>query len=196
MTADGAMPVIAPPQDREPEPVTELPLRPVPVGREPAAEPGPEPRRFPVPGSGEPVPGRGGAVAGTVVPAVAAPADRISLGEHVLLSLRDWAARVAAAQRNHRSFTHWLWHEFWDVQPESLGQHRRYLRSRCWLKDYMTGWLRRFCEWENIAFALLIGRPLIAACNSISRIGARQSRFWIAAAAAGLAFTVWRAAHH
>jgi hypothetical protein len=128
----------------------------------------------------------------SVVPGLAVPQQRTSLAEHLLLSLRDWAKRTADSQKRHRSFWHWLWAEIVDSRPDSLAEHVAYLRSRQWLEDHMTGWLRSFAEWETIAFGLLVGIPLKVIGNNLSRLGERQWRFW--AVVVFLAVIAWKAA--
>jgi hypothetical protein len=213
VSAEDTMSAIALPQEQDPDLTREPPGRAVPAPWEQGAEPAGD--RFPelVPGlrepvpaepvprepAPEPVPGVAGREPGTgaeLVPAVAAPQARISLGEHLLLSLRDWAAGAVASQKAHRSFWHWLWEGFWGAQPESLRQHRKHVKSREWLPDYMTGWLRTFAEWENIAYHLYFARPVKAVCNNVSRGVERQPRAWAAGIIAFLAFIVWTMAHH
>lgn len=137
-----------------------------------------------------------GTVAGTVLPAVAGPQHKVSTAEHLLLSLRDWAGRTLASQKKHESFWRWLWCQFWEKPPDSLAGLGRHLRSRQWLEVYMTGWLRAFCEWENIAWGVLIAGPVTAVFSTLIKVAQRQSRSWVAFVIAAAAFTIWTMTHH
>lgn len=173
----------------EPEPAWGQEPEPAWGQAEPAPpEPGPEPE----PGPGGPVPGTGR----ELVPVEDLPARRISTAEHLLLAFLGWYARTADSQRKHRSFWHWLWDGVWNGRPESLGQHRAHIKSRDWLEDYLTGWLRILVEWENVAFALLVARPVKAACILVSRMVERQPRFWVTVGLLILAAVIWKAANH
>ena len=176
------------PEPAIPEPAWEPEPEPAWEQAEPAWEPEPEPAS-PEPGP-EPEPGPGGPVP------VDPPARRISTAEHLMLSFLGWAARTADSQRKHRTFWHWVWDGFWNGQPESLGQHRAHIKSRDWLEDYMTGWLRILVEWENVAFALLVARPVKAACLLANRMVERQPRFWVTLGLLILAAVIWKAANH
>jgi hypothetical protein len=70
----------------------------------------------------------------------------------------------------------WAW--FWRGRPDSLEDVWSYRISRVWLEDYMSGWVRAFCEWENALWLIFIGTPLTALGNCLSRAGSRQARFW------------------
>jgi hypothetical protein len=201
VSTDHAMPRLTMPGEYEPDPVP-AEAAPAPA----AAAPTPEPNREPFPGaapglpepSAEPVPEQiagGPGTTGILVPVVTAPPARISTAGHALRSFRAWATRVAADQKTHHSFWAWLWAQVWEKKPDSLEEHASYINSRRWLQDYMTGWVRAFCEWENVIWAVTIGRTLKLTGNSISRIGERQLRFWLAIAGVGLASIVYLAAH-
>jgi hypothetical protein len=127
-------------------------------------------------------------------PAAGAP-ERISVVESAWLAVLAWARRAAHNHKRHRSFGHWVWNALFNTPPDTLVQYARYIRSNAWLKDYMTGWLRTAATWEYRIFAVLIGGPLVQAGNSISRTGARQSRFWLTLAVALLALAIWLLRH-
>jgi len=201
----GVMPVITLPQEQDPD----LGLQPDPAAGE--RFPGTSPEPFP--GTGGSFPGTvpsaaagtvpagrkaqpGTELAGTVVPAIGRPEHRIGTAEHVLLSVREWAARMLASQKNHRGFWRWLWYQFAEKPPDSLRELGGHLRSRRWLENYMTGWLRAFCEWENVAFLTLVSIPLTAALGTLLKVAQRQSRFWAAVLLLCAASIVWLLAHH
>ena len=125
----------------------------------------------------------------------AGPSQRISVPGAAWLAELAWARRAAETHKRHRSFGHWLWNALFCVPPDTLSQYAGYIRSGAWLKDYMTGWLRTAATWEYRVFAVLIGGPLVQAGNSISRTGARQSRFWLTLAVALLALAIWLLRH-
>jgi len=124
-----------------------------------------------------------------------APPQRASVRESAWLALLVWVKRTAADHKRHRSFGHWVWHNIVGVPPETIEEFAVYVRSRLWLKDYMTGWLRTAAIWEYRFFALLIGGPLKTAGNNLSRIGERQSRFWLTLGVALLALAIWMLRH-
>jgi hypothetical protein len=169
------------PGPRGSEPRMTVVPEPHPDGSEPPDVMVLEPPDGVVPGSG---------TSSVVVPAIAIPQQQTGLSEHLLLLLRDWAKRTADSQKRHRSFWHWLWAGFVNSRPDSIAEQVAYLKSRQWLEDHMTGWLRSFAEWENIAFGILIGIPLKVAGNNVSRLGERQWRFW--AVATLLAVIAWK----
>jgi hypothetical protein len=160
-----------------PEPAVEPATEPVPGSGLVPGSPEPAQGRFPelVPGS---VDGTSGTMAGPV-PVIAVPEDRISFPHHLWLSLLDRAREAAEHQKRHRTFWHWLWNCFWNTSPETLADHRKYLQSRQWLEDYMTGYVRWVIEWENVLYGVLVARTVKVVCQTIDRNVQRQSRFWI-----------------
>jgi hypothetical protein len=69
------------------------------------------------------------------------------------------------------------------------------VKSRSWVPDYLTGWLREFAVKENAVFCATIGRAGVAAGVTLIKIFGRQSHFWIAVAAAAAAALIWISAH-
>lgn len=190
--------IVIPDADHDPEP--DAP--PVPVV--PAAGSGPVPAPAgtgsgPVPGSGSgPVPA--GSEPGTdVLPVIDVPDARTTTAEHLLALARRWARDSAINQRKHRRFSHRVWDEFWNGHPESLGQHRAYIKSHQWLNDtekWLDGWIRWIVKWENIAFAVTIGRFMKVTGNNWSRIGERQLRFWLVILTLGIVYIVLKVTGH
>jgi len=181
-------------------------------------EPGPGPDDV-VPGlKPEPEPGTSGAEAGTgsggsgrrrwnrrrgsgtgpqnqaAGPSAGAP-ERISAAESAWLAVLAWARRSAQNHKRHRSFGHWVWNAWFNTQPDAFVPFVKYVLSNAWVKEYMTGWLRAVAIWEYRVYALLIGGPLVELGNSLSRIGARQSRFWLVLAVALVAFAIYTLRH-
>lgn len=205
----GGTPALALPQEQDPDLDPPPGQPPIPAGRD--RFPGTPPEPFP--GAGASFPGTlpggaagtvpagqraqpGAALAGTVVPAIKRPGHRISTAAHVLLSVREWAARMLASQKNHRGFWRWLWYQFAEKPPESLCEVGGYLGSRQWLENYMTGWLRAFCEWENIAWLTLVAIPFTAVLGTLLKVVQRQSRFWATVLLLCAALIIWLLAHH
>ena len=202
-------PTLVLPQEQDPDLVPPPGPPPYPAAGERFPETAPEPfpgtaQSFPgtVPGVGAgTVPaGReaqpGAELAGTVVPAIGRPGRKVGTAEHVLLSVREWVARMLASRRNHRGFWRWLWYQFAEKPPDSLRELGGHLRSRRWLENYMTGWLRAFCEWENIAFLTLVSIPFTVVLGTFLKVAQRQSRFWAAVLLLCAALIVWLLAHH
>ena len=162
----------------------------------PAPEPSPSWFSEPAGGSDGVVPGDGsggsdgsgpgsenhdGAGSGTgaeVVPAFAAPAQRVGLAGRLWLSARERAASAADYQRRHRTF----WHAialFIVRPPEEWAETEKHLKSRKWLQGWMTGRFRAFCEWENVAWYYLVARPGRYALQLTGKVlFTRQAGFW------------------
>lgn len=110
---------------------------------------------------------------------IAGPA-RVSLLAGLWLTLQERLAGSWEDQRRHRGFGHLLWSWFWETPPESLSEHRRHVKSRAWLQDYLTGDFRKFCEWQNVAYHVLVARPAKIAFQAADKVLERQWRFWAA----------------
>lgn len=127
------------------------------------------------------------------------PAARTTTAAHFLLLIRHWIHLAAARQEKQQSFIHRAWDSFWNVPPESAGQHRVYIESREWLhgtEKWLTGGLRTFAEWENVAFAVTIGRFMTLTGNNWARLGQRQLRFWLAVAAVVVIIIILKVTGH
>lgn len=122
------------------------------------------------------VPGTAPVPGSELVPATAVPVARLGTTARAALSLRDQAVQALADQKNHKTFFHFIWNWVWARQPESLSSHRDYLKSRAWLEDWMTGPARAFLEKENLAYGILIARPVKFACQNIDKLAERQLR--------------------
>jgi len=127
-------------------------------------------------------------------PAAGTP-ERDSVVRSAWLAVLAWARRSAHNHKRHRSFGHWIWTAWFNTQPDALIPFAKYVWSNAWVKEYMTGWVRAVAEWEYRMYLLLIGGPLVELGNSLSRIGARQSRFWLVLAAALLAYLIYALRH-
>ena len=85
------------------------------------------------------------------------PAERIRLWA-------DAAARIAGE----------VWapcgrvlHSLWHPDPETMTQHRAYIRSREWVPPGLTGWPAAVVAWAGIAYHILIAQPLKFALKTI-----------------------------
>jgi hypothetical protein len=174
------------PHDSVPEPAGDL----IPGMGEPEPGPAPEPGPGTSAGNRNPEP-EPGATSRDLVPAPA----RVGLLTHLWLTARESAARFSASRAKHNGFLAWAWEKWWGEQPESLRQHRAAAKSRSWVPDYLTGWLRAFAVKENAVFCATIGRAGVAAGVTLIKIFGRQSHFWLAVAAAAAAALIWISAH-
>ncbi len=175
-------------------------------------EPGPgvvlePPAGWPEPGpmaAAEPVPvaaagaGHDGA---ELVPMIVLPGRDANLLERLVVCIRHWAAQAAANQRKHRKLLHWLW---WS-DPESMGKHFAYVKSRAWVpghkhtaegeKRQQPDAFTKFIEWEGVIFGYTIGFVLTLIGNILSGMGQRQSHFWLVVGAVAAAFILWELKH-
>jgi len=107
---------------------------------------------------------------------------RASVRVRLTRSARARMADALANQKRHRTF----WFAvgvFVTRPPETAAETVLHLESRIWLQEWMTGRLRVFCEWENVAWGHLVSIPGRAVLELIEKVFLeRQSRFWIAIA--------------
>lgn len=199
------------PGNQGPEPVPAPEPVPGTRNREPGTatrEPGTrEPRTawFPgaaVPGDAELVPGGQPGTAGRepgtpsgTVPRDLVPRERISLAEDLWLEFRRWFRRTMAEQEKHGGIGHWALAWIYEGQPESPQQISAHADSRQWLQPYMTGWVRKAAEWENVLYLRLIAIPAVAVLNKLSDIFARQSRLAVAVLIGVIALLIYMAHH-
>jgi hypothetical protein len=178
-----------PDPNQTPEPELTLSMVPEPPGTIPpgTTELVPEPAD----GSGLMVPG----TTAELVPVFTVPVRRVRLAERLLLAARRRIALIADTQRRHRTF----WHAigvFITRLPETRTETETHLESREWLQEWMTGKLRVFCEWENIAWGHLVSIPGRAVLQLVEKVFLeRQSRFWIAMAVIGAGLLLRFASH-
>lgn len=121
------------------------PLRPAPVPR------GSTEAAVPVPAGVRPV---------TVPERVAATVKRASTG--ALEAVRELWLREGR-----------LLHVLWHGKPESMAEHRAYMKSRAWVPKEMTGKPATFFAWAGIIYHLIIARPLKAAAKTIDAAASR-----------------------
>jgi hypothetical protein len=135
-----------------------------------------------------------GSADGTGTEVVPVPVQRAGTGTLALLWLREHAARAAENQRRHRTFWHWTWAGLVS-RAETLAEHRDYVKSRAWVEDYMTGWVRDFIEWENVLYGIFVARTMKFICQSTDKIFERQLRFWIAVGMFLAGLAIWHLTH-
>lgn len=125
---------------------------------------------------------------------VPVPVRRVGTGTLAWVWLREHAARAAENQRRHRTFWHWIWAGLVS-RAETLAEHRKYLKSRAWLEDYMTGWVRDFIERENVLYGIFVARTVKFICQNTDKIFERQLRFWIAVGIFLIGLAIWNLTH-
>ena len=146
----------------------------------------PEPRRIlrvlpavtgPVPGNAGPacvtepvtgpvtLPGVTGNAAGSVTEVVAGNASAVPLSAAERIRLRaDTAARVAGDA--------WapcarLLDRVWHPEPETMAQHRTYIRSREWVAPGITGKSAAVIAWAGILYHAFIAQPVKYAMKAV-----------------------------
>jgi hypothetical protein len=129
-----------------------------------------------------------------LVPVPAGPA-RASARVRLIRRAKGRIAETADYQRRHRTFWYAIW-VFITRPPETAAETERHLESRKWLQEWMTGRLRVFCEWENVAWGHLVSIPGRAALQLVEKVFfERQSRFWIAVGVIALGLIIRLAGH-
>jgi hypothetical protein len=98
--------------------------------------------------------------------------------ERAALAARHWAGTAAGELwLNPGRAAHALWHG----KPESMAEHRAYIRSRAWVPPEMTGKPAAFIAWAGIAYHLIIARPVKAAARITDAASERPLRLLMAA---------------
>ena len=119
--------------------------------------------------------------------AVSAPA---SLASVVPLSV---VARAGVAVRRGRTAVleavRELWlhpdrllYVMWHGKPESMAEHRAYMKSRAWVPPGMDGGAEKAVSIAGIAYHLIIARPLKAAAKTVDAAADRPLRLLCLAA--------------
>jgi len=107
-----------------------------------------------------------------LVPAIELTGRNRSRYEELRFVIRHWAKRSGKPAKKGNPA---LW--AWWAQPESLGKHRQYLKSRAWVPEGHKG---GFIEWGGVLYHILIARPLKAVGNLISGLPERPIQMLIA----------------
>lgn len=117
-----------------------------------------------------PPPGTGAAA----VPVLASSPVRMAVPERAVLAARHWAGTAAGElwfKPDRVAFV--LWHG----KPESMAEHRAYIKSRAWVPPEMTGKSAALIAFAGIAYHLLIARPVKAAARTADAAAERPLRF-------------------
>jgi hypothetical protein len=64
----------------------------------------------------------------------------------------------------------------WHGKPESLSEHRAYMKSRAWVPPGMDGGAEKAMTGAGLFYHLLIGRPLLAVANTVAAAAVRPLR--------------------
>lgn len=70
-----------------------------------------------------------------------------------------------------------LLHVAWHGKPESMAEHRAYMKSRAWVPPGMDGKPEKAVIGAGLFYHLFIGRPLLAAANALGAAAVRPLRF-------------------
>lgn len=149
-------------------------------------------------GSGDGSGNRPGTGAGLVL-AAALPGREMTWSEQLITLLRLWAKRAAAHFRGIRGPGDiWCWWR--DYQPESMAQHRAYLKSRGWIPEgHGDRKLIRAASAAGVVYGVTIGRggkalgkTLMNLGKAIDGISERPSRALLVVLIAIIAFLLIR----
>jgi hypothetical protein len=64
----------------------------------------------------------------------------------------------------------------WHGKPESMAEHRAYMKSRAWVPPGMDGGAEKAVTGAGLFYHLIIARPLLAAANTVAAAAVRPLR--------------------
>jgi hypothetical protein len=69
-----------------------------------------------------------------------------------------------------------LLYVMWHGKPESMAEHRAYMKSRAWVPPGMDGGAEKAVTGAGLFYHLLIARPLLAVANTVGAAAVRPLR--------------------
>jgi hypothetical protein len=90
--------------------------------------------------------------------------------ERARLAVAGWASTVAGIAGNIWAPFGRALHSLAHPEPETMAQHRVYIRSRKWVPPELTGNPATVIVWAGFAYHALIGHPLKAAMKSAVKV--------------------------
>ena len=128
-------------------------------------------------------PGNPEAVTGSAADALPVP---LTLAERARLAVAGWAATAASAVRQLWLHPDRVLHSLWHPEPETMAEHRAYIRSRAWVPPGLDGRPAAVIAWAGIVYHILIGHPLkasmkaaVKAAQNIDRAAERPLRIFM-----------------
>lgn len=89
---------------------------------------------------------------------------------------RRAGSAVAEAARELWLHPDRLLYVMWHGKPESMAEHRAYMKSRAWVPPGMDGGAEKAVTGAGLFYHLLIARPLLAAANTVAAAAVRPLR--------------------
>ena len=111
-------------------------------------------------------PAAGNAVAVTAFPETAGGAVPMTLPQRGRHAVSHWAGTVAEIAREAWAPCGRTIHSIWQPEPETMAEHRAYVRSMAWVPPELAGKAATVIKWAGIFYHILIGHPLIAAMEA------------------------------
>ena len=111
----------------------------------------------------------------SVSPAGVAP---LSVAGHAGVGVRAMAGAVRDLWLRPGRLLYVMWHG----KPESMAEHRAYMKSRAWVPPGMDGGAEKAVSIAGIAYHLIIARPLKAAAKTVDAAADRPLRLLCLAA--------------
>lgn len=111
---------------------------------------------------------------GTVPPSAALVP--VTMPERTALAVRRAGNAVVRTIRELWLHPDRLLYVMWHGKPESMAEHRAYMKSRAWVPPEMTGGAEKAVIGAGIFYHLLIGRPLLAVANMLGAAAPRPLR--------------------
>ena len=105
----------------------------------------------------------------SVSPASVAP---LSVGGHARVGVRALAGVARELWLAPGRLLYVMWHG----KPESMAEHRAYMKSRAWVPPGMGGGAEKAVTIAGIAYHLIIARPLKAAAKTVDAAADRPLR--------------------
>ena len=122
-----------------------------------------------------PVPADGTEV-GTPVPAAVSTPVPLTVAERAGTAARRAADGTANVVRELWLHPDRLLHVMWHGKPESMAEHRAYIKSRAWVPPGMDGKPESAAIGAGLFYHLIVARPLKAAAKSVDAAADRPLR--------------------
>ena len=134
---------------------------------------------------GNPVAPQGGnSPAGSAAPAPVTTGAVIPMrrAERAGAVARRGGSAVAEAVRELWLHPDRLLYVMWHGKPESMAEHRAYMKSRAWVPPGMDGGAEKAVTGAGLFYHLIIARPLLAVANTVGAAAVRPLRLLCLAA--------------
>lgn len=163
------------------EQTTPIPWRNLPLVRGGTKGGTPAPGTDPVP------PGTEGGTRGVAVPLPVPPGTGtetvpMTPAEHAHLAARHWAELAANGAGQMFFHPDRVLYVLWHGRPETMAEHRAYIKSRAWVPEELTGKWRTTVVFAGVVYHVTIARPVKAMARTVDAAAERPLRLTLLAA--------------